>query len=321
MLTPCDLQAAQYIGEICRYLLNSPESCSDTRHRVKVMFGNGLRPQIWRQFQDRFNVPRIAEFYGSTKGNANIINMDGHEGAVGFLSVLLPSVYPCALLRVHPETSVPVRGQDGLCIRCKPGEHGEFVGMIVANHDVRDFKGYASKEATQKKIIRDVFKKGDCAFLSGDILVMDEEGYLFFKDRTGDTFRWNGENVSTAEVENTLSAVVGRDVAVYGVEIPNTEGRAGMAAVLAPPEAPLPMSALTGGVRAQPPYARPLFLRPVKELEMTGTYKLMKSSLQKEGFDIRAISDPVYFLHPKEQSYVLLTPELYDGIMRGEVRV
>ncbi|XP_047736488.1 long-chain fatty acid transport protein 4 isoform X3 [Hyalella azteca] len=119
---------AQYIGEICRYLLNSPPSPADKQHKLRVVFGNGLRPQIWQQFQDRFAIPRVAEFYGSTEGNANIVNMDGRVGAVGFLSVLLPSVYPCALIKVDPETGAPLRDRHGVCLRCKPGEPGEFVG-------------------------------------------------------------------------------------------------------------------------------------------------------------------------------------------------
>ena len=141
-------------------------------------------------------------------------------GAVGFLSLIVPSVYPCALIKVDEESGEPIRGPDGYCIRCEPGEPGMFVGMIVQNHPIRDFHGYADKNATKKKVARDVFRKGDAAFLSGDILVMDELGYLFFKDRTGDTFRWRGENVSTAEVEAVISNVAGlKDCTVYGVEV------------------------------------------------------------------------------------------------------
>nr|XP_045610957.1 long-chain fatty acid transport protein 4-like isoform X4 [Procambarus clarkii] len=211
---------AQYIGEICRYLLNTPEKPEDKRHNIRLMFGNGLRPNIWKDFQSRFSIPRISEFYGSTEGNANIINMDGKPGAVGFVSVLFPSVYPVALIKVDEDTREVVRDANGMCILCKPGEPGEFIGKIVKDDPVRDFHGYADDSATKKKIVRDVFKKGDYAFLSGDILMMDEEGYLYFKDRTGDTFRWKGENVSTNEVEAVISKVAGHaDVVVYGVEV------------------------------------------------------------------------------------------------------
>ncbi|XP_053626712.2 long-chain fatty acid transport protein 4 isoform X4 [Cherax quadricarinatus] len=211
---------AQYIGEICRYLYNMPEKSEDKGHQIRLMFGNGLRPNLWKDFQTRFNIPRISEFYGSTEGNANIINMDGKIGAVGFVSVLFPSVYPVALIKVDEETKEIVRDANGMCIMCKPGEPGEFIGKIVRDDPVRDFHGYADDSATKKKIVRDVFKKGDYAFLSGDILMMDEEGYLYFKDRTGDTFRWKGENVSTSEVEAVISKTAGHaDVVVYGVEV------------------------------------------------------------------------------------------------------
>ncbi|XP_045610956.1 long-chain fatty acid transport protein 4 isoform X2 [Procambarus clarkii] len=312
---------AQYIGEICRYLLNTPEKPEDKRHNIRLMFGNGLRPNIWKDFQSRFSIPRISEFYGSTEGNANIINMDGKPGAVGFVSVLFPSVYPVALIKVDEDTREVVRDANGMCILCKPGEPGEFIGKIVKDDPVRDFHGYADDSATKKKIVRDVFKKGDYAFLSGDILMMDEEGYLYFKDRTGDTFRWKGENVSTNEVEAVISKVAGHaDVVVYGVEVPGAEGRAGMAAIL-DGEVSLNLEELYAGVmRALASYARPYFVRIAKELEMTGTYKLKKIAIQKEGFNPNVIKDKIYFLDAKKKEYVPLTIDLYDKIVSGEVR-
>ena len=159
------------------------------------------------------------------------VNFDGRVGAIGFVSMIAPSVYPVALIKVTDDTGEPIRGEDGMCIRCKPGEPGMFVGMIQKNHPIRDFHGYADKAATKKKVAFDVFKRGDAAFLSGDILEMDECGYLFFKDRTGDTFRWRGENVSTTEVESVIGKLIDhRDTVCYGVEIPGVEGRAGMVA-------------------------------------------------------------------------------------------
>lgn len=141
-------------------------------------------------------------------------------GAIGFVSLIAPSVYPVGLIRVNEETGEPIRGKDGLCIRCKPNEPGMFVGVVLHNHPIRDFHGYADPNATKKKVAVDVFKRGDAAFLSGDILVMDDLGYLFFKDRTGDTFRWRGENVSTTEVEAVISNIAGlKDCCVYGVEV------------------------------------------------------------------------------------------------------
>ncbi|ROT69516.1 Long-chain fatty acid transport protein 4 [Penaeus vannamei] len=264
--------AAQYIGEICRYLYNLPPKPEDTQHNVRIMFGNGLRPTLWDDFQKRFAIPTISEFYGSTEGNANIINIDGRKGAVGFVSVLFPSVYPVALLKVDQDTGEILRGPDGLCIRCQPGEAGEFVGKIVRGDPVRDFHGYADETASKKKVVRDVFRKGDAAFLSGDILVMDEEGYLYFKDRTGDTYRWKGENVSTAEVESIVSGAVGNaDVVVYGVEVPGAEGRAGMAAVERKDDQDLDLTALYAALESSlAAYARPLFVRWASALERTG---------------------------------------------------
>ncbi len=148
------------------------------------------------------------------------VNFDGRVGAIGFVSMIAPSFYPVALIKVSEDTAEPIRGPDGLCIRCKPGEPGMFIGMIVKDHPIRDFHGYVDSNATKKKVACDVFRRGDAAFLSGDILVMDEDGYLFFKDRTGDTFRWRGENVSTTEVEAVISNVAClKDCVVYGVEV------------------------------------------------------------------------------------------------------
>ncbi|XP_068234587.1 long-chain fatty acid transport protein 1-like isoform X4 [Palaemon carinicauda] len=314
--------AAQYIGEICRYLLTVPEKPEDKQHKVRLMFGNGLRPTIWDDFQKRFNIPKICEFYGSTEGNTNIINMDGKPGAVGFVSVLFPKVYPVALLKIDEETKEIVRDSNGMCVKCQPGEAGEFIGKIVKNDPVRDFHGYADEKATAKKIVRDVFVKGDCAFLSGDILVMDYEGYLYFKDRTGDTFRWKGENVATSEVEGVICKVTGHgDVVVYGVEVPGAEGRAGMVAIL-DEEKTLDFNLLHNTVtKSLPSYARPLFVRIVKELEKTGTYKLKKVKLQEEGFNATTIQDALYFLDAKQKSYVPLTVDVYNKIVTGEVRL
>ena len=200
---------AQYIGELCRYLLATDPGEYDTQHSVRLMFGNGLRPDIWTDFTSRFNIPNISEFYGATEGNSNIINFDNTVGAVGFVPVLFSSILPLGLIRVDEE-GAPVRDEDtGLCVRCGPGEPGEFVGIIQQNHPVREFSGYSDKESTSKKILRDVWRKGDMCFRSGDILVSDKFGYLYFRDRKGDTFRWKGENVSTAEVEGVISRITG----------------------------------------------------------------------------------------------------------------
>jgi solute carrier family 27 fatty acid transporter 1/4 len=214
---------AQYIGETCRYLVNSPPCPAEAEHSIRLMFGNGLRPDIWRRFVERFGIRDISEFYGSTEGNSNILNFDNTVGAVGFVPVLASSLLPLGPVRLGQDGE-PVRDPEtGLCARCEVGEPGEFVGAIQQNHPVREFAGYSDREATAGKVLRDVWSKGDMCFRSGDILVggssslslsspsclldpstqvSDELGYLYFKDRQGDTFRWKGENVSTTEVDN-----------------------------------------------------------------------------------------------------------------------
>jgi solute carrier family 27 fatty acid transporter 1/4 len=285
------------------------------------MFGNGLRPQIWDAFAKRFNIKTISEFYGATEGNCNIININNHVGSVGFISMIAPFIYPVTLIRVDEITGDPIRDhKTGLVLRCKPNEPGELVGKIVDNHPVREFDGYADSTSTTKKIVRNVFRKGDAAFRTGDVLVMDEFGYFFFKDRTGDTFRWKGENCSTAEVEAVVSNVCGlKDAVVYGVEIPGADGRAGMAAILDPDES-LDLEALATGVtKSLPSYARPLFIRIVKQMDMTGTYKMKKVDLQKEGFDVTKISDKILFFSGGK--YIPVDNELYSKLSSGQMRL
>ncbi|XP_054014802.1 long-chain fatty acid transport protein 4-like [Hylaeus anthracinus] len=309
--------AAQYVGEMCRYLLNAPPRPTDSAHCLRIMFGNGMRPQIWSDFVKRFKVGRITEFYGSSEGNANILNVDGQTGAVGFLPLIIPrSLHPVTIIRINSETYEPVRNAKGFCIRADINEPGMCIGLIKEGNASREFTGYLDKEASKKKIIENVFVKGDKAFLTSDILIQDEYGYVYFKDRVGDSFRWKGENVATAEVEGVLSNIAGyRDATVYGVEVPGMEGRAGMAAIV-DPENLLDLKALGEGLeKALPAYARPIFLRIVKEIEMTGTYKLKKLDLQREGFDPNKIKDEMYFLAGNK--YIEITPELYQEIISG----
>ncbi|XP_053224801.1 long-chain fatty acid transport protein 1 isoform X4 [Podarcis raffonei] len=213
----------QYIGEICRYLLNQPVREAEKHHQVRLAIGNGLRPTIWEDFTQRFQIKQIGEFYGATECNCSIANLDGKVGACGFNSRILPNVYPIRLVKVNEDTMELIRKENGLCITCRPGEPGLLVGRINQEDPLRRFDGYVNENATNKKIAYNVFQKGDQAYLSGDVLVMDELGYMYFKDRSGDTFRWRGENVSTTEVEGILSHILSKtDVAVYGVEVPGT---------------------------------------------------------------------------------------------------
>jgi solute carrier family 27 (fatty acid transporter), member 1/4 len=298
---------------MCRYCLSTPGQSTDTSHNLRMIFGNGLRPQIWPQFVKRFNIPKVAEFYGATEGNANIVNIDNTVGAIGFVSRILPAVYPISIIKADPDSGEPIRGKDGLCQLCKPNEPGVFVGKIIPNDPSRAFLGYVDKSASSKKVVMNVFKKGDSSFLSGDILTADERGYLYFVDRTGDTFRWKGENCSTSEIEAQVSNEAGyRDTVVYGVEIINVEGRAGMAAI-SDPEKTLDIKELSENLKkALPSYARPQFLRVLEKIDMTGTCKLKKLDLQKEGFDPKIISDKLYYLNAKTQQYELLTAEIHE---------
>lgn len=305
---------------MCRYCLSTPGQPTDSNHSLRLMFGNGLRPQIWPQFVKRFNIKRVAEFYGATEGNASIVNIDNTVGAIGFVSRILPFVYPISIIKADPDTGDPIRDKNGLCQVCKPNEPGVFIGKITSNPS-RAFLGYVDKRASEKKVIRDVFRKGDSAFLSGDLLIADDRGNLFFVDRTGDTFRWKGENCSTSEIEAQVSNEADyRDCVVYGVEIPNVEGRAGMAAIV-DPERSLDIRTLNANLKKSlPNYARPQFIRILEKIDMTGTCKLKKLDLQKEGFNSNIITDKVYYFNSRTNEYELLTPEVFDKINNNEIR-
>ncbi|CAH1365871.1 unnamed protein product [Tenebrio molitor] len=315
--------AAQYIGEICRYiLLAHSKDDKPIHHSVKKIIGNGLRPQIWNQFVSKFHIPEVYEFYGATEGNSNLINIDSKVGAVGFVPRYAGAIYPVTLIKCNEMTGVPIRGSDGFCKRCQPGEPGVFIGIVNPKKTVNDFSGYADKKATEKKLIDNVFRKGDLYFNSGDILVQDELGYYYFKDRTGDTFRWKGENVATSEIEAVISNVTNlNDAVVYGVEIPGTEGRAGMVALVDNTKT-LDLDKLCKGLKDNlPSYAVPLFVRVMDSVPMTGTFKLKKTDLQQEGFDIEKVKDRLFLYDAKNVTYVELTHNKYNDIMTGKIRL
>ncbi|CAG7725933.1 unnamed protein product [Allacma fusca] len=312
--------AAQYIGEVCRFLLNQPQRPEEQNHQLRLMLGNGLRHEIWEEFTRRFNIPQIAEIYGSTEGNCNFVNIDSHVGAVGFIPRIAYPFLPMKMIKLD-ENGEPLRDpKTGLAVKCGPNEAGELVGKIIRNHPIRDFQGYADSSSTKRKIIYDVFRKGDQGFRTGDILIMDELGYFYFKDRTGDTFRWKGENVSTVEVETIISKVFGfEDVTAYGVKVPGAEGRAGMIA-LTVPESSVDFDTLSKEIsKALPIYARPLFVRFVKQIDMTGTYKIKKTTLQDEGFDITTVQDKIYFFNGN--TFVPLDEDLFKKINSQEIRI
>ncbi|KAJ7414187.1 Long-chain fatty acid transport protein 4 [Willisornis vidua] len=312
----------QYIGEICRYLLNQPYQDVERQHRVRMAVGNGLRASIWKEFMARFGIAQVAEFYGATECNCSLGNFDGNVGSCGFNSRILPGVYPIGLVKVDEDTMELIRGPDGVCISCKPGEPGQLVGRIVRSNPLQHFDGYLNQSATNKKIARDVFAKGDAAYLTGDVLVMDKYGYMYFRDRTGDTFRWKGENVSTTEVEGTLSRILNlTDVVVYGVEVPGIEGKAGMAAI-ADPENSCDLEDFASKLKkALPLYARPVFLRFLHEVSKTSTYKFQKMELKKQGFDPALVKDRLYFLDSRQGRYLPLDQAAFGRIQSGDQKL
>ena len=311
----------QYIGELCRYLLNSPEREYEREHRLRVAIGNGLRPEIWPKFQARFRIPHIMEFYGATEGNVGMINYDGKVGAIGRVPRYMRNIQKIRLVRYDVEKGVAVRGPDGFCTETENGEVGEAIGKIDPNDPRFRFDGYTKKEDTEKKILRDAFKKGDAWFRTGDLMRRDKHGYFYFVDRTGDTFRWKGENVATSEVAEALSVFHGINEAnVYGVEVPGGEGKAGMAALVRGPE--FDLEALSEYLEKNLPFfARPIFLRFRPEIETTSTFKQRKIELQKEGFDPSSIADPIYVRDAATGRYAELTTSRYDDICNGKMKL
>jgi len=309
----------EYIGELCRYLLNTPPHKLEREHKLRVVMGNGLRPEIWPGFKARFRIPKIIEFYGATEGNVALVNVDGKVGAIGRIPRYLRNILPTRLVLFDVEREEPVRGPGGFCVECKPGEVGEAIGLIDPERG--RFEGYSKGAETEKKILRDVFDKGDAWFRTGDLLKRDKTGYFFFIDRIGDTFRWKGENVATSEVAEAISVFPGiKEANIYGVKVPGADGRAGMASLVV--EAALDLAKFKAHVEKNlPAYARPIFLRLQGEIEVTGTFKHRKIELVKEGFDPVLIKEPLYFLDPVDGHYLKLTVELFDRIMAGEVRL
>ena len=313
----------QYIGELCRYLLNSPPHEQETKHKLRLACGNGLRPDIWAAFQERFKIPKVLEWYAATEGNCVFLNFDGKVGAVGRIPNFAKRRFVTEVIRFDIDSEQPVRGPDGFCIKCEPGEVGEAVSQILNDpkRPNQRFEGYSDEAATEKKILRDVFEKGDRWFRSGDLMRKDAMDYFYFVDRIGDTFRWKGENVATSQVSEAITGFPGiKEANVYGVRVDGMEGRAGMAALVASPS--LDLDGLRKYVAEHlPSFARPIFLRIQSETDTTSTFKQRKVDLVKQGFDPKSTSDPIYFLHPDRESYVRVDPALYDDISRGGIRL
>ena len=308
-----------YIGELCRYLVNQPPSNLDQGHKLRLIFGNGMRADVWERMLQRFQVGEVLEFYGSTEGNVSLFNFDGKVGALARIPRYLRKRFNVRLILIDPETEQPLRGPNGLCIEPPVGEAGECLGHIGGG--ARDsYTGYADKQASEKKIVHDVFEKGDAYFRTGDLMRRDSEEFFYFVDRIGDTFRWKGENIATSEVAAALSSFPGvKEANVYGVTVPGAEGRAGMAQIVVGDG--FDIKGLAAHMDGELPVAaRPLFVRLQKEIETTGTFKYRKVDLVEAVFDPEKTKVATYYKNPKT-GYVKITKAFMEKIASGEVKI
>ncbi len=306
-----------YIGELCRYLVNTEARPDDHRNPLTRAIGNGLRPDIWHEFKSRFGLKRITEFYGSSEGNVAFANVLNKDCTVGMTSARI------ALVEYDVAADEIVKDAAGYCIEVQPGTPGLLLGHI---NEEAVFEGYTSKEATESKILRNVFAAGDAWFNSGDLMKTVDVGFSLgfdhyqFVDRVGDTFRWKSENVSTSEVSEIINGFPGiRYSNVYGVSIPGADGRAGMAALaLEGGTDSLELEAFSRYVNQHlPAYARPIFLRLESDIDVTGTFKMVKGKLREEGYDPARVSDPLFVLKPGASTYEPLDAEYAALIARG----
>ena len=311
-----------YIGEFIRYLMSAPASHTDTDNPVRTIVGNGLRPDIWHHFKDRFNIERIGEFYAASEGNGGFANVFNKDCTVGV------NVAPVKLIAYDVANDEIIRGSDGFCHEVALGEPGLLLIQVTARSQ---YEGYTNQEASEKKLLRDVFEEGDLYFNSGDLMKTIDVGFAWFRphyqfvDRIGDTFRWKSENVSTTEVSDIVSQHKDVDFCVvYGVEIPGTDGRAGMAAIdLAEGRtlANMDLAGLSTHIRMNlPVYAQPIFIRILKELPTTTTHKLQKNRLQEDAFHLDQVLDDLLVLKPSSEKYTLLDADFYDQIVARGVR-
>lgn len=320
----CDHRATAfvYIGEVCRYLLNAPPHPRERSHELTRIVGNGMRPDVWQAFVERFSPGIVHEFYGATEGNVNMTNLFGISGSVGRMPPI-PWLDNAFLAKFDRDREVPLRDARGLCIPCKPGEVGELLGRIDPGRVTMRFDGYLSDNATDSKILRNVKEHGDAYFRSGDLLKKDWLGFYYFVDRIGDTFRWKGENVSTNEVADVAMRHPAVDLAnVYGVAVPQTDGRAGMAAMTLKPGAHFePQSFYEHVMGALPAYAAPCFVRLLGEANVTATFKLKKTELIADGYDPAKTKDLLFYRDDRRRTFELLDENAHAGIGRGDIRL
>ena len=310
--------AVLYIGELCRYLVNSPPHPKELPNTVRVAVGNGLRPDIWPRFKARFGIEVIREFYGATEAPGFIANFSGREGSVG----RIPLAGLAGWLRIVQydiDLEQHLRNEKGYCIPCGNDEVGELLIRVSKLPSAGlEYRGYTDESATKKKLLNDVFKKGDQYFRTGDLLRRDADGFYYFVDRIGDTFRWKGENVSTAEVADVITHDESIDEAtVIGVPVPNTEGQAGLAAVV--PAGEFDPDRFWNTVSDLPPYAQPCFVRVMGALAKTGTFKIQKNELRQDGVDPASVADPLYVR--TKAGYERLTQERWTDVKEGRLKL
>ncbi|XP_071752717.2 long-chain fatty acid transport protein 2 [Centroberyx gerrardi] len=316
-----NITVMQYIGETMRYLCNTPRKDGEKNHGVRIAIGNGVRTDVWTEFLNRFGDIKVRELYAATEGNIGFINYTSKIGVVGRVNLLHRRLFPYTLIKFDIEKEEPVRNSKGLCVEAARGETGLLVGKITK---ISPFVGYAgNQQQTEKKRLRDVLKKGDLYFNTGDLLLIDHDSFVYFQDRVGDTFRWKGENVATSEVADILTMVhCISEANVYGVKVEGHEGRIGMAAVTLKDGETFDCSdAFKQVANFLPAYARPRFIRIQPCLEMTGTFKMKKVRLVEEGFNPADITDPLYFLDPEKKTYVPLTEEIYTAVASREIKL
>jgi fatty-acyl-CoA synthase len=305
-----DATAFIYIGEICRYLLNQPPKPTDRAHKVRLIAGNGLRPEIWEDFTTRFGIARVCEFYAASEGNTAFINVFNMPKTAGV------SPLPLAYVEYDPDTGAPLRDESGRVRRVPPGEPGLLISPV---NRLQPFDGYTDPAASEKKLIRNAFRDGDCWFNTGDVMSPQGMGHAAFVDRLGDTFRWKGENVATTQVEAALACDESvEECNVFGVEIPRTGGRAGMAAIKLRDGAQFDGKSLADTVYERlPSYALPLFVRVVDSMEHTTTFKSRKVDLRDQAYS-SDVTDPLYVLAGRDEGYVPYYPEYAEEVAAGK---
>lgn len=329
----------QYVGETCRYLLSAPPSPLDRQHRVRAAFGNGLRPDVWDAFKERFGIQTIYEFYSATEAPGGLFNKSTNSfsaGAFARAGTIANLLIGSSLtnVRMDPASSPPEPLRDpatGLCQICHWSEAGELLFKLDAANIKDKFQGYwGNSKATSSKILRNVNAKGDAYFRSGDLVKRDEEGRWFFVDRIGDTFRWKAENVSTAEVADALGRHPDIEEAnVYGVQVPHHDGRAGCAAVILRNTTMNPSEVTLKSIaelvkKELPAFAVPIWLRLTREMHTTGTNKQQKHLFMQDGINVEVVEergDVLFWMDPETKTYERFTSKQLGRVESGSVKL